>query len=506
MKRYLSLFIVFTFSLTASIILSSSLETGFYQYDDGSYHLPDDVYDLVADSASPYAVDSSATRYRWYDGSWWIKYGNLAGWGKVSEFYLTDYLDSIGVVTTADLSGINTNLGFPYSYDDFLNGRTSKFSYNFTNLASALGFILNHLTYNQVAFGGDYLNSSGLKATSAAFNNAPFFLQNGFLGLASYLGLGDTSYSSLNSSGYSYTSGDSNYLKSLVRGQIGLASLLGAGNVSGVNSGKPYLQSTVEYLEDINNSLMGGNTLTPDNWYPVGYPGMDPGVPRSSLAQYLGDYLSAINRGVVSFGYDWLGSDGIIQPNQSQLNLSLADISAQGFMGLASILRGSNDPSGVIPWTYTKVDYTDLSTEDLEINSIIEALLVPLQDLQNDFAYYLFSHGTDLDIKMRENMQEQADAFVEDFTSSSGKGTPSAGNINDTAGLSGSIKDSFSSSATAADAMGQLTNSDNYSFLSTQTQQELNPFYNSRSRSSDDIEDFITPKLEEIRNGIGALW
>lgn len=464
----------------------------------------------IDDDVVTYAIDSNDTQYRFNQstGKWQVKYGNLAGWGDVNGyFYLTDILNSYGVLTANDLSGISTELGLPQQVDVYLSGRPGLNRYQATSLAQLLSIFGTYINQNQIT-NGDYLSSDGSKVTNTVSMSSAFLLQNGLVGLARLLGNQDSSYKSLNASGYAYNSEDKDYLRSLVRGQIGIASLLGGADAGITGNNKPYLQTIDDNIYNILLDIMGNTKLSPDD-YVVGLPGAIPGLERSNIALYLGDYLSAINRGVVSFGYDWLGVDGTIQPNKDQLNLSMADVTTQGFLGLASILRGSNDPSGVIPWTYTMVDYTDMSTKESQVNSIIEAILLPIQDIQNDLAYYLYSHGTNLDIEMRENMQDQADAFVEDFTASGGQGTPSAGNINDTAGVSGGIKDTFASTATPADVFTSISDDGNYSFLSSETQKQLNPFYNntrSYSVSSDDFVDYVNPKIEEIKGGLGSSW
>lgn len=187
------------------------------------------------------------------------------------------------------------------------------------------------------------------------------------------------------------------------------------------------------------------------------------------------------------------------------LNDDIPGILSQSTRGLATILRGS--PGNVA--TFSILDYKDLSSnETFEANNILDAIVGPFGMLQNQFATFLYSHGTDLDVEMRENMQQQADAFVDQFTSSSGSGTPSADNIGDTAGVSGAIKDSFSGDSTTSDAFTSLTDSESYSFLSSDTQRQLNPYF-SETRSitgEEEYIDFVSPHLDAIFGGLGSSW
>lgn len=200
---------------------------------------------------------------------------------------------------------------------------------------------------------------------------------------------------------------------------------------------------------------------------------------------------------------DILGADGQVL-SYSSPNLEVE--TRNGFLGLANLLRGVSTADGV-PMTF--VDYTTGE----QLPSFYSASLFDLnasgfEGIQNLLALYLFSHGTDLDIKERENMQEQANTFVDEFTDPSGGGTPSVGNILDTAGVSAGIKDAFSSSATAADAFNQLNSEENFSFFSSEVQNSLNPFYSTSTYSltDDDFVDYVSPKLQEIFGGLGSSW
>lgn len=212
-------------------------------------------------------------------------------------------------------------------------------------------------------------------------------------------------------------------------------------------------------------------------------------------------FLKSINRyGESSI----LDSDGSVQTVNNVLN---SQILANGFLGLRSIIHGQSASEG----SYSFIDFTDLSVEDtVTSDNLFSVVATGIERMQHDFAYYLYSHGTNMDIEMRQNMQEQADAFVDDFTSSSGQGTPSASNISDTAGISGSIKGAFSGSSSPADAFSQIVDSGNYGFLSSQVQQELNPFHSSRAYSvdddHDDVHNYVQDKLDSILRGVGATW
>lgn len=183
---------------------------------------------------------------------------------------------------------------------------------------------------------------------------------------------------------------------------------------------------------------------------------------------------------------------------------SISNITAEGFMGLWQIIHGPNNTEGRLEF----LDYTDLSSEQVENTNLSSLLSIGLSRIQNDFARYLYSHGTDMDIEIRENMQQQADTFVDDFTSSSGGGTPSVSDVSDTAGVSKGLGSVFSTGSSASDVFNTLSSSGNYGFFSTEVQNELNPFYSSRSysRIDDGYLDYVTPHIDSILGGLGSSW
>lgn len=218
--------------------------------------------------------------------------------------------------------------------------------------------------------------------------------------------------------------------------------------------------------------------------------------------------LSSVNNLLRSGLYNPIGGS-VLMPDGSVQDVAYSSVelvSRYGFAGLADILRGDLGTQGA-PMTF--IDYrTGQAEATYRYPSLFEINSAGFSEIQNLLALYLFSHGTDLDIKERENMQEQANTFVDEFTDPNGNGTPSTGNIKDAAGVSSGLKDAFSSSATAADAFNQLTSDENYSFFSSEVQNSLNPFYSARfySRTDDDFTDYVHPKLDEILGGLGSSW
>lgn len=230
-----------------------------------------------------------------------------------------------------------------------------------------------------------------------------------------------------------------------------------------------------------------------------------PGSGTSRQVTSLMDALSAMNTSNISAltmsSGNVLYPDGVTQSITGRL--SLANINDYGFQGLATILRGASSNGVGIEW----LDYTDLSTSTSGYSYLFELEAAGFQNIQNLLAKYMYSHGTDLDIKERENMQPQADQFVEDFTSPNGKGTMSTDNMSDLANVSSSMGDSFKSDATVSDVFTQLGNGDNYSFFSNAVLSDLEGQVPSTFSNYDDgYIDFLVPHLEQFKEVVGTSW
>lgn len=502
----LKLFLRFTSPLLlalASLFVVFSLES-----DVASIPVSDLVYDIVSD-VNPIAVPTTGTQFRFNNGKW-QQYSPSLGWYDMTNPVSLAYmLNQLGVATVADIAtGTNDYFGspgWPVTVPVRNHGGNGWVQTTYNSLSAELGGFLTSYGYNNVIGPGTgYLFADGTVVQAASNIGQVAVFRHGLMGLGWLLGgAGAPSHTYLTSSGGSDSSSGS-YLSSLTQGQLGLATLLKYSN-STLSS---FSSSNHSDIRSLNNDLWAGYGVdVVSTRYDVG--GNANGVSQTwqSMGHLQSQMLSNLNRSLVSY-HSYLDTDGSTNLNSGQTMRATSDILADGFVGLSTILRG-NSTGDVLTFDYTRRNYVDNTVSTLTFDNLFQTILTPLDDIQNDLASFLFSHGTDLDIEIRDNMTDQADQFVDDFTSPGGQGTPSAGQIGDTAGVSGSLKDSFSGSSTPADAFSQISDSGNYSFFSSQVQQELNPFYSSRSYSfddGDDIIDFVTPKLQEIFNGVGSSW
>lgn len=200
----------------------------------------------------------------------------------------------------------------------------------------------------------------------------------------------------------------------------------------------------------------------------------------------------------------WTYLDANGQPSTAQ-NMTLTNVLQRGLLGLSYNLRGSTTASGIPMQLY---DYkTGQYSETVMLESLFDLNATGFEQLQNMFALYMYSHGTDLDIQERDNMQEQAEQFVEDFTSPGGKGTMSKGNMSDMANVSSSMTSNFSSDASVSDIFTQIGNGDNYSFFSNSVLNDLEGSVPSTFSFVDDgYVDFLTPHLEDFGKAVGSSW
>lgn len=463
--------------LSFSIIITSSFVSSSVLSD------YDSVYDILSDvSLIDIVPPAGAVQYRWNNGVLQANYGTSGRWEDVtSPVELLYMLNQLGVAsiedipTSADfLDSIKSYFGtpgWPVTYSVRLPQKSELQSYSPSSFANLLALLHTDMNNGRlITPGNNYLGRSGQSVQAEVYFSTPYLLSNGLQGLGTLLGGANvSSYSHLTEDG-NYTAAPQPYLKSLNEALIAL--------YRGIYS------NSGSFVYDPGQS-------EPFSVYP------------SSLSGILRTYFQRLQLASVS-QIGFLDIDGLLNSTKDGQYVTLSDITASGFRGLGTILRGTDG----IPLNrrYNSIDYKTNTVHTDNLDNIFDLLLYPLTDIQNDLALYLYSHGTDLDIKERENMQPQAEEFVDDFTSPSGSGTPSVGNIKDTAGVSGSMKSLFESSTTPSDAFNQLGDDGNYGFLSSQTQQRLNPFYNSRTRTYDGTIDYVTPKLQSIFGGVGSSW
>lgn len=464
---------LFTSILVTSSFVSSSVLSDY-----------NSVYDILSD-VSPIDIvpPVGAVRYRWNNGVLQANYGLGSTWTDVtSPVELLYMLNQLGVAsvddipTSADiLDSITSYFGSPYWPTSITIRRPNTSggtSYSFNSFSDTLGgFYTDLFTVLVDTPGTPILSASGSASTQNNSNSILTVLRTSFLGLGSLLGGGySQGFSGLSSLGVRGGATYKTIPESLAFGFNGLAyRILGTSSISG--------------------SLYSFGQSSPQNFV------------YDNLGDILNSYLSSINQSLVVFpDLLYLHSDGTISSKGQYFGIP--ELLSNGLIALSHNQIG--DPSD--GYYYTWYDYSNLDTRVYQYDNILEALVGINGSIQSDLAHYMYSHGTDLDIQERENMQQQAEQFVDDFTSPDGNGTPTVSNVSDAAGVSGGLKDSFESDSTVSDIFTQLSDDGNFGFFSSRTQSELNPMYNSRSSYDDSFVDFLSPHLFEIDSKVGSSW
>lgn len=459
MIKRITPFVVLVFVISASILFVHAY----------GISMMDPVYEILED-VSPLIVDQpSSFGWRWYNGSLQRQNG-FGTWANVtSGTELNQLFNDYDIATLSDIESLAITVpDIVSALKDYFSGGASYESYggnlNLPEQISDFRSVFGSYPYSYVR---RYISTS--ESTTAANVTS-------FAGLLARIGQ-DMSYylvsaadnSTLGANG-AISPAPVNYSVSAVTrlGFLGLASRLSGTSGSAL----------------FDTFASGSGSVTVSN---------------------LLDAISTSNSNMINLLSSTSGT--ILMPDGVSVGIngrsSVAQTVNYGFQGLATILRGASSNGVGIEW----MDYSDLSTSTSGYSYLFELNAAGFQHIQNLLAEYMYSHGTDLDIKERENMEGQAEQFVSDFTSPDGKGTMSQGNMSDMANVSASMGDNFSSSATVADIFTQLGSGNNYSFFSSDVLNDLEGNVPATVSLDDDgYVDFLSPHLQEFREGVGSLW
>lgn len=519
MKKKWLVTILFSSLCITSVFYSFSIVS---EGDYNIYTLSDDVMPFVF----PEGSGTNWWDYRFNNGIWETHYpgnGNNTWTPNNGVFYISDMLNNMGVASLSDVSTYLTgsldsvfgpNISWPLTMNLPVIGNNGTVQRNYKNYMDLFQAAFSMLLTSQVLYPNEYFidydgtvtqNKSNMASANVISHNFVGLnknLENWIYHVQRALNADPISltYNGLSETG-GLTSYSSHYLQGLNSGMAGVGSLLRT-NTSVI---RDFSSTNHDDLENVVHKLWApfGSTVQSKE-YEVGAVGNGINRTWSSMGHLQSVMLSDLNRTLISW-HQSLYWDGTTDLNPPQANYGLADITADGFVGLASILRGVNDGSPLL-FTYTRRNWRDNTEVENSYNNFADFLLNPLDDIQDALASYLYSHGTDLDIDIRDNMGDQADQFVGDFTSPDGKGTPSAGQIGDVANVSGAVGDLGDNDASVADVFNQLGDDDNYSFFSASTQQELNPMYGQRALSDDGYVDFLDSHVRDFYSKVGSSW
>ncbi len=166
--------------------------------------------------------------------------------------------------------------------------------------------------------------------------------------------------------------------------------------------------------------------------------------------------------GLSSSGHDKTGKRG---------DWSLADISANGFSGLATLIAGYDESTGRKA-LLTLTDLDDLSEGTYEASSLFDILSVMGSALQKPLARLAYVYASEDDIIFKDEEQDNEDAVKDDFFGD-GDAAVSPGDIKDAAGITSGIKDTFGGAGSSGDIFTVLSDENSWWFFSQEVADAL---------------------------------
>lgn len=170
------------------------------------------------------------------------------------------------------------------------------------------------------------------------------------------------------------------------------------------------------------------------------------------------------------------------------LGLGLADLTAEGFLGLSANLAGSDKST-----TFSLLSPGEgggLKSEEETVDNLLDALGLIGTYLQNPLAKLQYVLASDDDIELKDAVQDNQDSFKDNFTGS-GSGAVSGSQIKDVAGISSSVGDAFKDEASAADVFVAISDSNSYSFFSQEVADALDTTNSPKMVSLDEDDGFM---------------
>ena len=236
------------------------------------------------------------------------------------------------------------------------------------------------------------------------------------------------------------------------------------------------------------------------------------GTVQHSSESSIADALAHINTSLVQavYTYDWLDGHGIPSNGQASLartlpynfiglayllfgdsshpiyglsytgsdkesvrgSWSLADITANGMQGLATLIGGQDDGSGrKAVWYWTDPADPTAPQRTYEVSSLFDMFWL-LGQFQNSLAKLEYVYASQEDIEFKEQEKPNMDAVKDSFFGD-GEAAVNPDQIKDVAGAASSFKGAFSSPVSIADFFSALSDGQNYVFFSQETADNL---------------------------------
>lgn len=184
-----------------------------------------------------------------------------------------------------------------------------------------------------------------------------------------------------------------------------------------------------------------------------------------------------------SYGYAW----------------NLADLTADGFVGLAKRLSGDDRAT---TFSFLPKDVTQTAVS-VSVDNLLDAIGIVGTELQNPLQRLAFVFASDQDLSIRDDVSDNVDSTQDNFFKPGSGGSVSSGNISDAAGLSSGFKDSLSSPVSVGDFFTQFNSGSSYSYFSEQSRADLDTV--SSPVAISDIDAFVDDVLALDSDGDGYV-
>ena len=183
-----------------------------------------------------------------------------------------------------------------------------------------------------------------------------------------------------------------------------------------------------------------------------------------------------------SYGYAW----------------NLADLTADGFVGLAKRLSGDDRTT-----TFSFLQEDIQSVQQITADNLLDALGIMGTQLQQPLQRLAYVFANPQDLEIRQDVSDNVDSAQDNFFKPDGAGAVSPGNIQDAAGISGGAAGALQSPGSVGDVTGQINNPDNFSFFSSVTLGNLDTVPVPASDDDDGFIDFYDPDNAALWEALG---
>lgn len=183
-----------------------------------------------------------------------------------------------------------------------------------------------------------------------------------------------------------------------------------------------------------------------------------------------------------SYGYVW----------------NLADLTADGFVGLAKRLSG-DDRTTIFSFLQEDIQ----SVQQVTADNLLDALGIMGTQLQQPLQRLAYVFANPQDLEIRQDVSDNVDSAQDNFFKPDGAGAVSPGNIQDAAGISGGAAGALQSPGSVGDVTGQINNPDNFSFFSSVTLGNLDTVPVPASDDDDGFIDFYDPDNAALWEALG---